>query len=150
MERDLHMTRPATQPTRRRSALGIWALLLVIVVLLYGVLANTGGWWPFQPSSPDPQPNPESLPDSSAQVVRLQGSNTVGADLAPDLAEGFLASKGATNVQRTAASGLVTVSGTVPGTGELRFEIRAEGTGNRLRRPGVGQRRRGHGVAPNP
>jgi phosphate transport system substrate-binding protein len=122
------VTRPATQPTRRRSTLGIWALLLVIVVLLYGVLANTGGWWPFQPSSPDPQLNPESLPDSSAQVVRLQGSNTIGADLAPDLAEGFLASKGATDVRRTAASGFVTVSGTVPGAGETRFEIRAEGT----------------------
>jgi phosphate transport system substrate-binding protein len=122
------VTRPATQPTRRRSALGIWALLLVIGVLLYGVLANTGGWWPFQPSSPDPQLNPESLPESSAQVVRLQGSNTIGADLAPDLAEGFLAGKGATDVQRTAASGLVTVSGTVPGADEVRFEIRAEGT----------------------
>lgn len=122
------MSRPATRPTRPRSALGIWALLLVIVVLLYGVLANTGGWWPFQPSSPNPQPNPEPVPESSAQVVRLQGSNTIGADLAPDLAEGFLASKGATNVQRTSASGLVTVSGAVPGAGEVRFEIRAEGT----------------------
>jgi phosphate transport system substrate-binding protein len=105
----------------------MWALLLVIVVLLYGVLANTGGWWPFQPS-PDPQPGPQPLPESSAQVVRLQGSNTIGAELAPDLAEGFLAGKGATDVQRTAASGLVTVSGTVPGAGEVRFEIRAEGT----------------------
>ena len=60
--------------------------------------------------------------------MRLQGSNTIGADLAPNLAEGFLASKGATDVQRTEASGLVTVSGTVPGAGEVRFEIRAEGT----------------------
>jgi phosphate transport system substrate-binding protein len=121
------VSRPAARPARRRSAFGIRALLLVIVVLLYVVLANANGWWPFQPS-PNPEPNPESLPESSAQVLRLQGSNTIGADLAPDLAEGFLAGKGATDVQRTASSGLVTVSGTVPGAGEVRFEIRAEGT----------------------
>jgi phosphate transport system substrate-binding protein len=121
------VSRPAARPTRQRSAFGIRALLLVIVVLLYAVLANANGWWPFQPS-PNPEPNPEALPEPSAQVVRLQGSNTIGADLAPDLAEGFLAGKGATDVQRTAASGLVTVSGTVPGAGAVSFEIRAEGT----------------------
>jgi phosphate transport system substrate-binding protein len=122
------VTRPATGPARPRSALGIRALLLVIVLLLYAVLANANGWWPFQPSSTSAQPDPGVNPGSSAQVVRLEGSNTIGADLAPDLAEGFLAGKGATDVQRTAASGLVTVAGTVPGTGEVRFEIRAEGT----------------------
>ncbi len=60
-------------------------------------------------------------------VLRLQGSTTIGADLAPDLAEAFLVGRGATDVRRESSGDVETVTGTLP-TGPTRIEVRAEGT----------------------
>lgn len=113
------MASPAQMRNRRRSRTGLVLTVVVIVAVLFGVLAATNGWFPFGSQPPPP---------AEERVVRLQGSNTIGATLVPNLARAFLASKGATDVAETSADGLVTVTGTVPGAGATRFEIRAAGT----------------------
>ena len=63
-------------------------------------------------------------------MLRLQGSTTVGEKLTPALVKAFLAKRGATDVQETSSDGdsLIVITGTVPGRGPLRFEIRPLGT----------------------
>jgi phosphate transport system substrate-binding protein len=67
--------------------------------------------------------------------IRLHGSTTVGAALAPALAQGFLHQKNATNIigdQKSSLDSVRTIAGDI-GTGQdrihLSFEIKARGTG---------------------
>jgi phosphate transport system substrate-binding protein len=112
---------------QRRRRLGLLLALLIAIVLV-GLVAFSNGWGPFGSSTAAQQnPGPAPAPAAQGQVVRLQGSNTIGAQLAPNLAKAFLTKKGATDVAQTSTTGLVTVTGTLP-SGPARFEIRAEGT----------------------
>src|SRR5262249_50987435 len=64
-------------------------------------------------------------------VLRLAGSNTVGAELAPALVEAFFARRGAANVARRAGSDArdLYIVATVPGAARPEVAaIRAEGT----------------------
>ncbi len=68
---------------------------------------------------------------SASGPLRLHGSSTVGAELAPALAEGFLRSKGVTEVGRAKGKDghAWVVTGTVPGDKEpTRIEIDAAGS----------------------
>ncbi len=71
---------------------------------------------------------------SSSQALRLHGSNTIGAELAPALAEAFLRDRGATEVRRlVGTSGHAwTVTGQMPESGPTIFEIDADGTSTGL------------------
>jgi phosphate transport system substrate-binding protein len=66
---------------------------------------------------------------ASAAALRLCGSNTVGAELAPALVEAFLADKGASDIARRRGSDAeaITISGSLAGK-PLAIEIRAGGT----------------------
>jgi phosphate/sulfate permease/outer membrane protein OmpA-like peptidoglycan-associated protein len=80
-------------------------------------------------SASDPEATPLPVV-ASKDVVRLHGSNTLGATLAPELVEAFLAKKNGRNVQRNAGRGSVpgwTVSSDVAGR-PVVFEIDAAGT----------------------
>ncbi len=104
--------------TRRRQVSGLLAILAIVVALV------AVSCWPDGPAADGPPPT--ARPET---VVRLVGSNTIGAELAPDLAEGFLAAEGATDVRRQSGDGVVSVIGTPAGRdAPVRFEIRAEGT----------------------
>lgn len=99
---------PRPRPGRLLPLLGV-ALAVVLVVVIAVIV------WPS--------------PAEQAQVVRLVGSNTIGSDVAPELAAGFLRSQGATDVERGGDGGVVTVEGTPAGaTIPVRFEIRSAGT----------------------
>ena len=63
-------------------------------------------------------------------ALRLSGSNTVGAQMAPDLVKAWLQSKGATDVREEPRAGKpeTVVSGRLDGK-TIRVEVRAHGTG---------------------
>jgi phosphate transport system substrate-binding protein len=68
---------------------------------------------------------------ASASPLRLHGSNTIGAELAPALARSFLAERGSKDVRvEKSATGLGwVVTGTLPGEkAPMRFEIDASGS----------------------
>ena len=83
---------------------------------------------PAQPAEPTTS---AATPSGAAPRLRLHGSNTIGRDLAPALAEKFLAKEGATDVRRVpGAEDEMRVEGRLPGE-SLPFviEIAAHGSG---------------------
>jgi phosphate transport system substrate-binding protein len=78
---------------------------------------------------------PSSVPVNTAPmsavtpVLRLAGSNTIGAELGPALAEAWLASKGASNIHRERGANAqeTLISGTSSGQG-IAIEVRAHGS----------------------
>ncbi|SDZ88515.1 phosphate ABC transporter substrate-binding protein, PhoT family [Thiothrix caldifontis] len=113
-------------------------LLVVCLLLLGGVLVV---WWFGFPAPAANLPVPannsvlttilgRSLQDKAA-LLRLHGSNTIGATLAPALAEAFLKQKGYTDVQQVRDGELdIRVQGKAPSSGEQdSIEIKAYGTG---------------------
>src|SRR5262249_22973474 len=67
----------------------------------------------------------------SAVKLRLHGSNTIGAKLAPTLAEEFLRKQGATDVKTIAGANAdeATVTGTLPGHAEIaQVDIKSHGS----------------------
>ena len=108
-------TRPSLDRMRLAGALLAVAIVVALVALI--LFAQRG--------------DPTAAGGAGAEpgVLRLQGSNTVGADLAPDLAEAFLTFRGAPDVRRESAGDVETVSGTLPGADEpTRIEVRSAGT----------------------
>jgi phosphate transport system substrate-binding protein len=67
---------------------------------------------------------------SAGVILRMHGSNTIGAQLAPAMAEAFLRSKGATDIKRVpVAADEVTVQGVLPGESKpSSIEIQAHGS----------------------
>lgn len=111
-------TRPSPDRLRLVGAL----LAVALVVALVALVLFAGADDPDGPGGAGGAP-------AEPGVLRLQGSNTIGADLAPALAEAFLTARGAPDVRRESAGDLETVSGTLPGdAAPTRIEIRAEGT----------------------
>ncbi len=76
-----------------------------------------------------------------APRLRLAGSNTIGGDLAPALAEAFLRRQGATTVaRRPLAADEVVVAGMLPGSSaEVAIEIAAHGSTTAFERLAAGQ-----------
>lgn len=63
------------------------------------------------PGAPAAAPAAVPAPAPGSSVVHLCGSNTIGAELAPALAEDYLTSLGAKDVRRESSAGVVIVSG---------------------------------------
>jgi phosphate transport system substrate-binding protein len=69
------------------------------------------------------------LPAAAADTLRIHGSNTIGARLAPALVERWLASEGYQNVRRqTVAPEEQRITAAHPEGGELIVEVHAHGT----------------------
>jgi phosphate transport system substrate-binding protein len=87
--------------------------------------------WKVVHKDPPPPPPPDPPPPAIVydEVLRLHGSNVIGADLAPALAEAFLKKRGATDVQRRAGAAPeeILVTGMVDGKGQS-VEIDSRGT----------------------
>ena len=130
-----------------------WIAALAVLLLLAAVL----GWWRFSlrdgatasaqrpaaaASLARPATPPPAGPGTAAFVLRLHGSNTVGAGLAPALLEAFLAQEGYDRVERQ--------PGAIPeehrfaarrsqGGGELTVELHAHGSATAFTDLGAGK-----------
>jgi phosphate transport system substrate-binding protein len=114
----------AANPGRGISALAGWVGLAAAAAL--ALL-----WWHDRGRDhASAVPTPHAPPAAPHEVVlRLHGSNTIGQDLAPRLAEAFLKQQGYVNVERAPAGERSQVSGRDPRDGKLRdVEIVALGS----------------------
>lgn len=79
-------------------------------------------------------------PTTAGATVRLCGSNTIGAELAPALAEDYLASLGATDVRRESTASAVMTSGVIPGSpGRTAVDIKSAGTSTAFQEVAAGR-----------
>lgn len=111
------ITRAQTSTDGRRKR-----LLLVIGTLILALLSIPLGLWYWLRSS---------TPGSEAVILRLHGSNTIGAKLVPALAEEFLRQQGAKDVKRVPGKQAeeMTVEGILPGDSSPKLiEIKAYGS----------------------
>ncbi len=123
-------SRQLTEIGRTKTSTSPAAILLGGLLLLL-LLIGLGGWWLFAGRGQGSK-STESAPGSASGnvIFRLSGSNTIGADLAPALAEGFLKQQGATDV-RVVAGGAEekNVQGTLPGDNRPSIiQIQAHGS----------------------
>jgi phosphate transport system substrate-binding protein len=109
---------------------GIFVLAVAAAAVLVLIFRARGA-----ASRPTADAGPTSTAAANAPpgdvVLRLAGSNTVGAELAPALVEAFFARRGASNVARRAGSDTrdLYIVATVPGAARPEVAaIRAEGT----------------------
>ena len=127
------------RPGLSAGLLGLLALLLGgLAVALYFYLAGSAGSSTAtqgqQPLAAAPSTLPPIALASIAPSLRFAGSNTIGASLAPELAQGWLASQGATGIQlhpRIRDGQAVPESDIVGTLGNqlVRIEILAHGSG---------------------
>src|SRR5262245_51452313 len=99
---------------------------LFITVVILGVIAYVV-WtyrgvaikklWTESTGAPTAEPAGPGAPSDTHVVLRLSGSNAIGASLAPALAEAFLQKKGARSVERLAGASPdeTSVVGVLPG-----------------------------------
>jgi phosphate transport system substrate-binding protein len=116
----------------RESAPSSAVPILVVLLLL---LIGGGSWFLLRKKGPDKGSSVVPMTSSSAPsggnvVLRLHGSNTIGAKLAPDLAAAFLKQQGASDVKIVpGAADEVTVQGVLPGeSAPQAIEIEAHGS----------------------
>lgn len=77
-----------------------WPWLLAPIVSTLGTLAWLSAWPRHVPPAPAPPIAPAPTASTRVEELRLCGSNTVGAELAPALVTGLLRKKGAVAVTR--------------------------------------------------
>jgi phosphate transport system substrate-binding protein len=112
--------------TRKRAA-GVAGLLLVLGVVAGAVAFQRASRKPAAPTAPAGLVKAVAAP--AAVALRLCGSNTVGAELAPALVEALLVSKGAPDVvRRTFTNSARTTLQATLGSNPLSIEIDAEGS----------------------
>ena len=126
------------QKSTVRSIALAWVLTLPVAMMLGGLLflgfraliPNANAATPAVHFDPHSEESSVVVP-ASASPLRLHGSNTIGAELAPALARAFLEQRGAKDVYvEKDARGLGwLVTGTLPGEkAPMRFEIDASGS----------------------
>ncbi len=111
-------------PSQQRSLLSILALLALLALGGYYFLHRTSH------RNPDGrEPVTTVTPSGPATLLlRLSGSNTIGSQLGPDLAQAWLASRGASDIHRaTSGSDETTITGTQSGTA-VNVEVKAHGS----------------------
>ncbi len=104
---------------------------LLLIAILFGILFG-GGIYMFMHSSrraPSPETSSATAttPDS-APLLRLSGSNTIGAQLGPDLVQAWLTSKGASGLKTAShATDETTIMGTLNGA-PVSVVVKAHGS----------------------
>lgn len=114
---DLPRPSRAPGPRLRWGVSTLMALGLLLAVAVF--------WWLLLAG----RPQGAGAPAADGPSLTLAGSGTIGAELAPALAQRFLESKGATGVRREDGAGEVVVTGTVPDAPSApRIVIRSTGS----------------------
>lgn len=95
------LIKPEVNPIPASGARSRWPMAMLATVLAISALIGIFmAGWPLLPLAGDAPPT-AGKPVVPAQVVlRIQGSNTLGAELLPTIAEAFLKKEGATTVRR--------------------------------------------------
>lgn len=111
-------------PWRTMIAAVLGSLVLgaiCLMVMMPSRLSDEGGARQAYASTP---------PENTKTLITLHGSNTIGAEMAPALAEAFLKLKGAGDVRKIPGKNNVEVriEGTIPGEGSRGIEIAAHGS----------------------
>ena len=101
-----------------RAAVWLLGLLLLAVIALALWLIMRG----HKPGSPP------GVATSSVPILRLSGSNTIGAQLAPDLVEAWLSSRRATNIRRTQSGPEETTITANQGGTDVSVVVKAHGS----------------------
>ncbi len=124
---------------RGRAVAGLVAGLVGGLALVGGLVGGLVAWRGRGADSPASRPAAVGLPASgpaaapapaptpAPPTLRLCGSNTVGAELAPALVEAFLRRRGAPAIARTVDATGQALRATLP-TGEVLVDVRAEGS----------------------
>src|SRR5262245_51598017 len=130
---------PLDSPGGRHDGRSVNTQSVVGIVILIFLVLGVSGWWYLRhrdAGTPDTVRNgggriPPPPPPGTRPAVRICGSNTVGAELAPALVTEFLKSRGATDARtQTRKPDEVEVSAQLPNqSSRTAFEIRAHGTG---------------------
>jgi phosphate transport system substrate-binding protein len=123
-----HSTPSVIPPSRtRKRAAGIAALLLVLGVIVSAAAVQRASRKPAAPAAPAGLA--KAVPAPAPVALRLCGSNTVGAELAPALVEALLVAKGAPDVvRRTFTNSARTTLQATLGSDPLSIQIDAEGS----------------------
>ncbi|WP_437534085.1 substrate-binding domain-containing protein [Sorangium sp. So ce726] len=108
-------------PVAVAAAVGAVAVAVVLLAILF-VRAPRAG---------DRHATPSGTPSDLTQVIlRIHGSNTIGAELMPALVEAFLEKKGATSITRVLGDKEIKMTGAIPGIlGSQVIEIASKGSG---------------------
>jgi phosphate transport system substrate-binding protein len=107
--------------------------LIAVALLGLGLLFAGGAFLFLRLRSPTSEGSPSAAPSVASAskgsvLLRLSGSNTIGAKLGPDLVEAWLRSKGATNTRRAvSAKDETAVIGTLNGS-EVSVLVKAHGS----------------------
>jgi phosphate transport system substrate-binding protein len=114
----------ASAPGGRRRATPL--LVLAFLLLLVGGMSY---YFRHRSSrAQESQSAPIAVPENATVILRLSGSNTIGARLAPDLVEAWLASTGAHSLLRSAAANdETTITGTLNGSA-VAVRVKAHGS----------------------
>lgn len=129
--RESRPARSAPHPRLPRRRL-LPAAAVVLAMLAVGATAG-GWWWRRQTSARTPaiaaRVPAVAAPPPAVPALRLCGSNTIGAELAPALVEAFLARKGATGIARhgTEDAEHTVVAGVLAGH-EISIDVVAHGS----------------------
>jgi phosphate transport system substrate-binding protein len=109
-------------PAGSRPSFPIW--LIAVVLFLIG-----GSCWVFtHRGKRESGAAAGAAPSGNAAVLlRLSGSNTIGSQLAPDLVERWLASKGASDIHRSGGSDETAVTATLNGS-PISVQVKAHGS----------------------
>lgn len=113
----------------RNAGGGARAVLVVAALLLFGI-AGTAYYLlrPHGGSSSSLSSIIPSLSSIQTPLLRLSGSNTIGAQLGPDLVQAWLASKGATGIAReTTKPDEMRILATLDGK-PVSIEVKAHGS----------------------
>jgi len=109
-------------------AIGVAAAVAVVAALVIGRGRGAPrGAPPAEVGRPASGDAPASPPAAATPTLRLCGSNTIGAELAPALVEAFLRRRGAPAVARAVDATGQALRATLP-TGEVIVDVRAEGS----------------------
>ncbi|HEY3254293.1 MAG TPA: substrate-binding domain-containing protein, partial [Polyangiaceae bacterium] len=118
---------PPEPQLERRWALGALALIALGVAAFVGLRPPA----PFEARAGARVSAAPNSPVTAVPMLRIHGSNTIGSELGPALAEAYLRAKGQENVRRRPSRipEQVTVSGSAPfEANALSIELRAEGS----------------------
>ncbi|MBS1187594.1 MAG: serine/threonine protein kinase [Burkholderiaceae bacterium] len=108
----------------RRNPINLMIAIFALVAIGFGMFS----FFSSAPSAPTKQAIAASAPAKSNVMLRFAGSNTIGSELLPALAEAYLKKEGATAVKRTPGKDAEEVTVADSAKPEAAIEIKSHGS----------------------